>query len=359
MLERDDPIFSFQVHADVTDTTGETRSADRTVWAGYTALEANLTAAEWQTPDVPVELTVTTQTVDGQPEAASGTVRMYTLKQPDKVARKPLTVSSTRTMLTATGEPLMDASNPDTWEALALVGEQSFATDASGLAKIRFPLAAGVYRAELTTQDRFGKTVAARRTIIVVDPQAQHFGIKIANEFASPSWSAEPGETFVALWGTGYDTAWAHVELECRGQVLHAWWTDPNRTQEIIRQPVTEDMRGGFTVRVTFVRENRAYVNERIVSVPWTNKQLTIQWEHFRSLLQPGQKETWTAIIPARMRRRPSPRWWRACTTRPWISISSTVGCRASADSAARAAGLAADSRTACYPSAPSTRIGA
>ncbi len=56
-------------------------------------------------------------------------------------------------------------------------------------------------------------------------------------------------------------------------------------------------MRGGFTVRVTYVRENRAYINERIVDVPWTNKQLTITWEHFRSLLEPGQKETWTAVI--------------------------------------------------------------
>ena len=76
-----------------------------------------------------------------------------------------------------------------------------------------------------------------------------------------------------------------------------AWWTDPNRTQEPIRQAVTEDMRGGFTLRVTYVRENRAYVNERIVDVPWTNKQLTITWQHFRSLLTPGQSDVWTAII--------------------------------------------------------------
>ncbi len=33
-----EPAFEFSVHADVTDTTGETRSDDRAVWAGYTAL---------------------------------------------------------------------------------------------------------------------------------------------------------------------------------------------------------------------------------------------------------------------------------------------------------------------------------
>ena len=45
------------------------------------------------------------------------------------------------------------------------------------------------------------------------------------------------------------------------------------------------------------VRENRAYLNERIVDVPWTNKKLTVKWEHFISKLGPAQKETWTAVV--------------------------------------------------------------
>ena len=56
-------------------------------------------------------------------------------------------------------------------------------------------------------------------------------------------------------------------------------------------------MRGGFTVRVTQVRENRAYLTSRHVDVPWTNKNLTVKWERFVSKLEPGKKETYTAII--------------------------------------------------------------
>jgi len=87
------------------------------------------------------------------------------------------------------------------------------------------------------------------------------------------------------------------VELECRGELLRAWWTDPDRTQEVIEEEVTEHMRGGFTLRVTYVRENRVCLSERIVDVPWTNKQLTIKWERFGSLLEPGREEVWTAVI--------------------------------------------------------------
>ena len=289
IAEEDEPVFEFVVHADVTDTTGETRSDERYVRAGYTALQATIQAAAWQTPDSPVELTVQTSSLDGEPEPASGVVRVYALRQPERVVR-PRILSDTYY-----DEP--DASDPETWELGELIGEHPFQTDALGQAVLPVALEAGIYRAMLETQDRFGKPVTARRTIKVVDPAAEHFNVRLANHFAAPKWSLEPGESFLALWGTGYEEGRAFVELECRGQVLRAWWTEPGRTQETIEETVTEDMRGGFTLRVTYVRQNRAYVNERIVDVPWTNKELTIRWEHFRSLLEPGQEEVWTAVI--------------------------------------------------------------
>ncbi len=287
ILPEDEPVFSYRIRADVTDTTGETRWDEYVVRAGYTALEAAIGAEAWQTPYKLVELTVTTQSLDGRPEPAVGTIKVYTLTQPENV---------TRPSFGSTGSQ-PDASDPDTWELADLVDEHSFATDAQGLAVVSPELETGIYRAVLDTQDRFGTAVTALHTIHVVDPRASHFNVLVPNHFAARKWSVEPGESFTALWGTGYDTGRAYVELECRGHVLRAWWTDPDRTQEVIEEPVTEDMRGGFTLRVTFVRENRAYVNERIVDVPWTNKQLTVQWETFRSLLEPGQEEVWTAII--------------------------------------------------------------
>ena len=287
ILEEYEPIFEYTVHADVTDTTGETRSTDRIVRAGYTALKAEIFADQWQTTDEPVEFTITTDTIDGQPEPAEGTVYIHTLKQPDSVIRPKLGTSGTTE----------DKSDPETWDLEDLIGEYAFKTNAQGLDILSIALEDGIYRAILHTHDRFGKPVMAQHTIQIVDPEAAQFNVNLPNYFAAPKWSIEPGESFTALWGTGYDTGRAYVELECRGELLRAWWTDPNSTQEIIEENITDDMRGGFTLRITFVRENRAYINRKIVDVPWTNKKLSIQWEFFRSLLEPGQEETWTAII--------------------------------------------------------------
>ncbi len=99
------------------------------------------------------------------------------------------------------------------------------------------------------------------------------------------------------MWGTGYPTGRAFIEIEHRHRMIQRYWTKPGTTQQQIKLAVTEAMRGGFFVHVTYVRENRAYLESRKVSVPWKNKDLELKWEHFVSKLQPGQKETWSVEI--------------------------------------------------------------
>jgi len=292
--QRNEPVFFYMLHADVTDTTGETRSSDQTVRVGYTALQAEVGVGEWQTPDKPVVFSVSTLSLDGLAQAASGTIAIHELRQPATVERAPLRRDS---FAWHGEESKADPANPDSWELGPMAAQQTFRTDASGRTILTVPLKAGIYRLSLETQDRFGRPVTARRTVQVVDPLGSRYGIKLPNYFGAPAWMTTPGRTFAALWGTGYDQGRAFVEIECGGQPLKRYWTQGDRTQERLELPVTETMRGGFTVRVTSIRENRAYINERIVAVPWTNKQLAVKWESFRSRLLPGQKETWTAAV--------------------------------------------------------------
>lgn len=301
IAEKDEPVFHYTVYADVTDTSGETRSENKTVRVGYTALQANVLANEWQTVERPVELNLQTTTHDGEGQAAEGTVTVHALKQPEKVQRSPLTQGYPHWEFRGgnPSEAKADPSNPDSWDLGGVMHTQSFKTNAAGNEKLSLRLKAGIYRAVLQAKDRFGKRITARLNIRVLDPAAKKHPIKIPNHFTAPKWSVEPGDTFLAIWGTGYDQGRTFVEVECRGKLLRSFWSAPGSTQELIKQTVKEDLRGGFTLRTTSVRENRAYFNERIVDVPWSNKQLSMKWEHFTSKLGPGQKETWTAVITA------------------------------------------------------------
>ncbi|MGA2067189.1 MAG: alpha-2-macroglobulin family protein [Thermoguttaceae bacterium] len=308
--EKDEPIFHYTAYADVTDTAGETRSGQRTVNVGYTALAAKLSTAEWLTDAKPVEITVATTTLDGEGQKADVQVKVYRLKQPEKVHRasldghvfRPIPVRPPlrRGRLPAAGakpEVQPDPSNPDSWELGEVAAEEGVTTDGAGKATVRVKLAAGPYRVKLATQDRFGKKVTAQLPLTVLRPEARQFPVRIPDFVGAPKWTIEPGEEFMALWGTGYERARAYVEIEHRHKTVQSFWTEPGASQQPVKQAVTEAMRGGFTLHVTMVRENRGYLTSRHVDVPWTNKKLTVAWEHFTSKLAPGQKETWTAVV--------------------------------------------------------------
>ncbi|MBE2216009.1 MAG: hypothetical protein IAE82_19200 [Opitutaceae bacterium] len=294
--EKNEPVFTYTLHADVTDTTGETRSSERAVRAGYTALAASLATDEWQVPDKPVVISLRTTSLDGEPQAAEGTLTIHALVQPERVQRTPLQ-RERFWWRSGDEEPPIDPSNPDSWTLGAKAATLPFETGATGVAKLEARLQPGIYRASLETKDRFGKPVTARQTIRVVDPAARALPVKVAQVVAAPTWTVEPGQDLTVLWGTGYESGRAYVELECDGRMIRSGWTEAGRTQAVIEQKITEEMRGGLTLRLTYVRENRAYLVQRVIDVPWSNKQLTVKWESFRSKLEPGAKETWTAIV--------------------------------------------------------------
>ncbi len=302
--EKDEPTFVFHVTADVTDSAGETRSAGHDVRIGYTALEATLSANDWETDDKPVQVVLDTKTLDGEPQVAEGRVKIYALKAPDKTHRAPLSrpypwprFLGFSSAVQPDGEAEQDLSNPNNWPLGKVMDEVGFTTDTNGSATLSFKLPSGAYRAIVETQDRFGKKVTGRMPIQVLKPDTTRLGIKIPFLLSAPHWQAEPGEDFMALWGTGYPTGRAFIELEHRHQMIQRYWTQPGQTQHQIRLAVTEAMRGGFTLHVTQVRENRAYLQSYRVEVPWDNKQLDLRWEHWVSKLQPGQKETWSLVV--------------------------------------------------------------
>ena len=287
-----EPTFRFTVFADVTDTTGETRSSQHSLQIGYTALTASITADSWLTENEAFDLAIRTTTLDGEGQTANGTLQIYQVQQPERVERAPLVKQ--RYGIEPSG---IDPSNPNSWPIGDLVQESDFETNPAGNAKIRAKLPTGMYRVQLETKDRYGVSVTAQLPIQIVAPEANALALKVPNLYLAPTQNVEPGSDYTALWGSGYDSARAYVEIIHRGKLLQKYWTKPGTTQTTIQQKVDDSMRGGFTVRTTFVRENRAYIHSQHVDVPWSNKQLQIEWEHMVSKLEPGAQETWSAII--------------------------------------------------------------
>ncbi len=320
------PIFTYRVVADVTDASGETRTDERSVNAGYTDVEASLTAEAWQATGADgkpasVAITLATSTLDGQPRASSGMLTVSRLVQPAVVDRgnyfgtdrQPRPIRSHVSMRGRRGQgradmrpavqrapqPAPDPANPETWAVGEAVLQEKLSTDpATGKTVATASLPAGIYKAmfEIPAVGDV-PAVKAERLIEVVDADSDRYGIKRALVLTSKAQTVEPGSDFLTLVGTGYEKGRGLVEISQSGKILNRFWTEPGRTQWPVTMKIGDEHRGGFTVRVWLVHDGRLHTETQTVDVPWTNKKLSIAWERFTRRLEPGTKEVWRAKI--------------------------------------------------------------
>jgi len=309
------PVFTFAVTADVTDAGGETRSDEHRVMAGYAPLEASLSAEAWQAAGADgaaaaVPITLSTHALDGGPRAATGTLTVFKLVQPENVPRSSLFMEGPQPVMPRRGgkrgpvvrapapEPA-DPADVETWAVGEAALTEKVTTDAtSGKAVITPNLAPGIYRAEFEMPAAGGTpAVKARHTIEVLAPAATTYGVKRPFLLVAERLTAQPGSEFKAVVGTGYARGRALVEVSQAGKTLARFWTEPGRTQWPVSVKVGDEHRGGFTVRAWLVHDGRLQSQALTVDVPWTNKRLAIEWERFTRRVEPGKQEVWRAKI--------------------------------------------------------------
>lgn len=304
-----EPIFDFSITADITDQAGETRSATYSLSLAYTALTADIVPPQWIEAGKEFPLEVMTSSHNGQPLPADGVLRVHRLKEPsvtprpnpfaDDGAPEPLPIDGAQPAGDEDAQP--ESANPDRWELGDIVADAKVTTaaegDNKGSGEAKFTLQPGYYRAIFQTKDANGRDVQAMSGFQIVALDATNFPTNIPFHTDSLSEQLEPGETFTFVWGSGFEKARALIEWYKDGKLLQREWSAPGRTQQSFSRKVTEEDRGGFSVRVTQMTMNSLQTRVIRASVPWTTKELKLRWEHITDKLQPGAKDTWTAII--------------------------------------------------------------
>jgi uncharacterized protein YfaS (alpha-2-macroglobulin family) len=288
--EKNDPIFTYEVSADVTDGNGETRTATTMVAIGYSALNLEVSAASSLDAGTPVEVKLVTQTHNSSPISSKGSVKLVALKQPAKPERK--------SYYSFNLDPEEQKFDPRTWAEGEVVATKKFESSELGRATCSFDgLKEGVYRVVAETEDKYRRVIRAESNITVVNPDAKSFSIMLPFYAKSKQTTAKPGDTFELTWGTGYENAKVLVEVEHRFKQLQYYWSSGKTNKETVRVPVTENMRGGFQVQVSMVKENVLYKESLYVPVLWDNKDLRLSFASMRSKLEPGAQDTWTVEI--------------------------------------------------------------
>ncbi len=301
-----DPIFNFKIFADVIDVNGETHSNTEDINVGYKALilATNIPAKLVKTENS--TFTISTQNLNGDFVPASGTLSVYKLKSPEKVFRdrkwnKPDKFAMTKEDFYKEfpNDLYNDENNPATWETENNIMETTFNTandkkiNLSHLPKWKD----GMYKIVMKSKDKYGSDVDQSFYFTVFDMNNKNLPLQTTDWFTMIKSSGEPGEQAQYIAGSGYEKTWVLTETELDENIIDKKWININNEQLLHEIPLKEDYRGNIGIHYTFIRNNRLYMHNETIIVPFTNKMLDIKFETFRNKLQPGEKEQWKLRI--------------------------------------------------------------
>ncbi|MBK9098652.1 MAG: hypothetical protein IPM14_11170 [bacterium] len=300
------PVFSYTVYADVIDVTGETHSAQTYVSAGYVALVANIILPEIINSYKIDRYQVSTTNLNGQFEPAPISIEVYRLKNPERIFRSRLWTKPDKFLMTKDEfyqnfqHDVYDEENEYfNWEKERKEFTTSFTTvDSSFISFKDLPeWQAGKYVLILKTKDKNGTPVELTRYFTLFDPESDKTPLNESSWVYMNERSYEPGETVTLYIGSAEKNVKALFELEYDGKIIRKEWIELDNEQKKIEILVKEEYRGNLVVHISSIVNNEPNIITKVITVPWTNKQLKISFETFRNKLLPGSNEEWKLKI--------------------------------------------------------------
>lgn len=306
-LPRTDQVsYSFLVEAKITSAGGETRTARRTYRLGFVGVEATLDAEEeFLLTGESGRFTARRANLDGKPLAGEGQWRLLALRQPEVT---PLPCDLPREgeprLATAAGDTLRARWEPGrygpdqlrSWADGQELARGRVDHGPDGLAEIGLPdLAAGAYRLRYATADDQGRPVTAHREFLVAGADRTPLAMPLV--VLAQSRTVEVGGTARLLVHSGLPCQVLRLKRSHHGVTLRDELLTAGAMDELLEIPVTEELRGGFTVQVCALRDFQPLEQTVFIDVPWDNKDLQVEFLSFRDRIVPGADETITVRV--------------------------------------------------------------
>jgi hypothetical protein len=297
--------FLYTVYADVIDINGETHSDQLSVSIGYSSLVLNIQALAVVEKGKPSACTFSAANQSGEPEAATIQVKVFKLAAPAKALRERLWESPDKPLLSEEAfrklfpeDVYANETDQENFPQKLIFETTLQATKEKGAVwNVPENWETGQYLVKATALDKDKTESETQTTFTKTDPS----GSKLP--YAMQKWtnvlpaSTQPLQKATFEIGSSFSDVHVICEVERDGVIIRKEFITLKNDIKKFEQLITEADRGGLAVHYVFVHNNRLYGGTENISIPFSNKDVTIKWETFRSKLQPGQAEQWRVII--------------------------------------------------------------
>ncbi|MBX9769025.1 MAG: hypothetical protein K2X47_17250 [Bdellovibrionales bacterium] len=310
--------FLFQAEVDITDESGETRSARKSFRIGFVSIEGNiLLKEEFFSADEDVSIPISRMTLDGKPSRGAGKYKIHRIKAPAQtplpaeLPRGPENISYLQDASAADNERFGSADDkrrarwengfswtnviaswPDGQEVAA--GSLQHEADGTATVSLKRGLPSGFYRLQYSTTDSSGQDFQMSRPFIVADAKPN---LPVPLIVTAKKRSYEVGEQAQFLVHTGLKDQAITFEIFRAGQLQSRKLLRGVQSSALIQIPITNEDRGGFTVVASGVRDHQFFRAEASINVPWTDRNLKLEFATFRDKIRPGATETFRIAV--------------------------------------------------------------
>jgi uncharacterized protein YfaS (alpha-2-macroglobulin family) len=305
--------WRYRVEADVTDEGGETRSAEKSFRLGFVAVEARVEEEQgFFREGVASELKVTRSNLDGVPQPGKGSWRLMVLQQPAQPllpAEEPFQAqpgqpaAASPERITTPGDALQPRwsteYSPDRtlrrWAEGAEQARGSMVHDEQGVGQVKLPaLKPGAYRLQYETVDAFGQKFTLSHEFVVAGASAP---LALPVLLQAERAMVKVGDTARLLATSGLEGQLMFLDVYQADKRIQRRQLVAGKDAALIELPITEELRGGFTVSLVGVRDYQLLRATQTVFVPFDDKQLSLEFTSFRDKMRPGAKETWRVTV--------------------------------------------------------------
>lgn len=294
------PEFHYTVEADVIDMTGETHSANQSVRVGTVALAADVQVPSQLIKGAEASLSIKTENLNGSFEPTEVELLVEALEVPKQVFRRRYWTPVAEKLLSqeafAKAFPqyaYASEDQPSSWKVAKTRVQERFSTkDKKQLSLNTKSWKPGAYRVTLKTADAYGTKVEVVKNMVLLEEKGKKAPLPQAQFVYVNKDKAEPGETVQLQLMTAAKEAHYLLEVERNGELLRQAWLK-SAQNAMVEIPIQEAYRGNIHYRLFSVYDNRLMEERRNIAVPWSNKELQVEYATFRDKLRPGQEEEW------------------------------------------------------------------
>lgn len=302
-----DPVFDYKIIADVTDVNGETRSGEMIVSVGYKSTQLHINLPEKLSIDSLDKVTVTAKNFSNEKTSAKVQVAVYKLQQPDRLIRTRYWTQPDQFVMNYDEyvkyfpyDEYSNESQKENWKKDAKVASANDSANTS-IKLVHEKLSSGWYVVEAIAIDKYGDTVKDIKYVLLDNSKDKQLPVKQYFTATSDKKSIEPGEKMNVTIGTAANdvTVIQQIQKNSADKKLLSQYnviTLNNEKKNVDVTALQED-RGGIGMVYFMVKNNRFYISNNNINVPWTNKELNIAYETWRDKTQPGSEEKWTVKI--------------------------------------------------------------